>query len=183
MIRKYYVLDAQVGVNLATLGLSTPLPFKVGIRDFRVAKAFDQTSMAVRTASHEVNYYAYHLWAVRPGVAIAELMNHLINQSGLFQSCSLDYMPDVDYILTGTVDQIERSQEKGEGAAHVRATLDLIDVKTELPVLQHPFDRQSELKKKKDANQLAETISELLRQETEAFIREMAAYFQPAETP
>ena len=60
IIRKYYVLESRIAIDDSSFDVQKKYPFKVDIRDFRVAKAFDQTRIAVRSESHELNYYFYH---------------------------------------------------------------------------------------------------------------------------
>ena len=64
-IRRYYIIELASAGHIARPDTSL-FDLKVDVRDFRVARAFDQTRIALRTDSHELNYYFYHHWAVKP---------------------------------------------------------------------------------------------------------------------
>lgn len=183
MVRKYYTLETKTALTSQELGLEKPLPLNVEVRDFQVAKVFDQTNIALREESNELNYYFYHFWAVRPATAVADLVYQLVDQTGLFQRATEGYASDSDYIITGIVHQLERTQVKNKETGHIGLTFQLLKSKSELPVLRYTFDRQIDLKKDRSMNGFARVMSDILRQETEEFIRRMAAYFSPPENP
>jgi ABC-type uncharacterized transport system auxiliary subunit len=179
--RRYYVLESLAAQQKQDYGIEKALPYKVDIRDFRVAKAFNQTRIAIRSESHELNYYFYHHWAVRPTAAVSDLVYDIIDRAGVFLSCSSEYSLNPDYIITGFVHAIERIQTKHTVSAHLHATFQLIDADTDLEVLRYEFDRKTELEKDKSMNSFANAISDILRQETETYIRNILEHFKPEE--
>jgi ABC-type uncharacterized transport system auxiliary subunit len=175
IVRKYYVLEALQ--NPAKQSMQ-PLPLKLDVRDFTVAKAFDQTRIALRTKSNELNYYYYHLWAVRPATAVADMMYEIMAQLNLFQRCTRGYSIGPDYYISGQVMALERSQAGKKEYAHIMATLSLFDARSELPVLQHNFDQTTELRKDKSMNGFAGASSRILHGEMELFLQKIIEYYQ-----
>lgn len=181
MIRRYYVLESPAAIQQQDFGIDKAFPYRVDIRDFRVAKAFDQTRIAIRSESHELNYYFYHHWAVRPASAISDLVYYFIDRAGIFISCSSEYSLNPDYLVTGLVHSIERIQTEDSVAAHIHATFQLINAKSELEVLRYEFDRSVVLTKDKSMNKFAGAVSDILCQETEKFVRKMVEHFENTE--
>lgn len=181
IIRRYYVLENQLTIPKNTYGIEQAFPYKVDVRDFRVSKAFDQTRIAIRSESHELNYYFYHHWAVRPASAISDLVYSLIDRSGIFQRCSREYSLNPDFKITGIVRVIERIQTKDSTAAHIQATFQLFDAQSDLEALRYEFDRTTLLNKNKSMNKFAGAMSEILREEIESFIKKIVEHFKSNE--
>jgi len=179
--RRYYVLESKTSVQPQDYGIEKPLPYKVDIRDFRVAKAFNQTRIAIRSESHELNYYFYHHWAVRPTDAISDLVYDFIDRAGVFLSCSREYSLNPDYLITGFIHTIERIQDKRNVSAHLHVTFQLIKADSDLEVMRYEFDRSVELKKDKSMNMFANAISDVLIEETEQFLRKIVKHFEGLE--
>ena len=157
------------------------IPIRVEIRDFQVAKAFDQTRIALRTGSNEIDYYFYHHWAVRPTVALADMVYEIMEKSDLFLKISREYSVTTEYTITGTIHRLERVEGSFHPKAHLAGRLELIDVKEDLPVIGYEFDQKMDLRNDRSMNKFAAVLSEMLHQETEAFIRLMADHFEITE--
>lgn len=176
ILRKYYLLYDEDVSQEELPAESARLPFSVDIRDFRVSRAYNQTRIALRSQSHELNYYFYHHWAVRPSAAIADLVYSVIQKSGTFRRCSRGYTFNPDYFITGQIDQIERLQKGKKAFAHITADFVLMDYRSELPALQHHLEQTVELENEKSMNSFAQTISEILHNETEIFIQKIVEF-------
>ena len=183
MIRKYYVLETTSSKDRRIPHFVRTLPFRVEVRDFRVDRAFDQNRIAVRSASHELDYYFYHYWAVRPPVAVADLVYLVLDRTQLFQRLTRVYSITSDYILSGQILNIERVDEENQTSAHVAGTFELIDAKSDITVLRYEFDQSMPMTKDRSMNRFAALISELIYQESEAFSRKLADYFSVQELP
>ncbi|MBN2000075.1 membrane integrity-associated transporter subunit PqiC [candidate division KSB1 bacterium] len=173
LIRKYYLVEIPSEV-IITAADST-LQYKVDIRDFNVSKAFNQTRIAVRTESNEVNYYFYHHWAVRPSVAIADMVYNIVEAKNIFYRCSRDYSYDPDFILEGYVQTIEHVMQEKKVSARLALIFRLIKTPNQVPVVKYEFDRTIDLKDDRTMNGFAHAISIILQEETEIFLNKLSA--------
>lgn len=180
MLRRYYVLEPQRYFTRADFGLSDPLPLKVDVREFIVAKPFAQTRIAARSASHEMNYFQYHHWATRPSSAVTYMVYRLIENSALFNRTSYGFSVDADFIISGDIHELEIIEEKKQMSAHLGMTFRLIDCETDKPEVRYDFDRVVELEEN-SMNQFAWIVSELLREETEQFLKQATAFLTAGE--
>ena len=180
MIRKYYLLEVPAYSGPEELIVESPYEFKVVVRDFRVAKAFEQTRIAVRSGTHELNYYFYHHWAVRPSAAVSEFVHYLVDHTGLFDRCFRGYAADADFMITGQIHALERLQTHEIKEAHLSMTFLLLEAKTERSLIRYEANRRAPFEEK-DMNEFAGQMSRLLREETEAFILKIAEFLKTYE--
>jgi len=178
IIRKYYLLEAQTHMPSEQLGIGGPFTYNVDVRDFRVGPAFEQTRIAVRSGSHELDYYFYHHWAVRPSTAIADMVFELVDDTDLFQQCFRGYSYRPDFLISGHIYSLERVRGESDDAARLKALIELVDMKSELSVVRHEFDRTVNLTADGTMNEFARTVSDIMLQETEGFIQRVGDFLK-----
>jgi len=179
IIRKYYLLENPRLSAPADPAVPQPLPFSVDVRDFQVGKAFDQTRIAARSGSNELDYYFYHHWAVRPSMALAGMVHELVDRAGLFQRCTRGYSYHPDFIITGHIMRLERLLEDADDdSAHLAVVYELIEVVSEKGLVRHEFDHTVSLDQDGSMNGFANTISQTAFQETKIFIEKIVAHFE-----
>ena len=174
--RNYYLVELPKTVEISQTIATEQLPYIVDVRDFQVAKAFEQTRIALRTASNEINYYHYHHWAVRPAYALSDQLRQTVDRMRLFQQVNRGFSYSPHFIMTGIVHSIERYHINNQQSAHLAVTFQLIDLKTELPVVRYEFDQMKKLEKSKSMNAFAQVISEIFYQETLSFTAMITDY-------
>lgn len=181
IIRKYYVLETISADRRTGPSYAEKIPIRVEIRDFEVAEAFDQTRIALRTGSNEIDYYYYHHWAVRPTVALANMMYEIMKDADLFLRISREYSLSTGYIITGTIHRLERMDGFPYPKAHLAGRLELVDAEQDVPVVHYEFDQAVDLRNDRSMNGFAAVLSEILYQEIEAFTRLIAGHFGISE--
>jgi ABC-type uncharacterized transport system auxiliary subunit len=182
LIRKYYILESPSIPAAAEVQPEAALPYLVDIRDFRVSKAFDQTRIAMRTESHELNYYYYHHWAVRPSTAFADFVFQAVNERGLFRRCSRGYSYNPDYLINGIVRHVERGMGEKDATARLGLVFELADAEQEVVRFRHAFDRTLELENDRDMNSFARAVSRILAEETQVFMDKLVDFFRDSES-
>ena len=179
IIRKYYLLENPRLSAPADPAVPQPLPFSVDVRDFQVGKAFDQTRIAARSGSNELDYYFYHHWAVRPSMALADMTHELVDGAGLFQRCTRGYSYRPDFIITGHVLRLERLlADAGDDAAHLAIVFELIDTSSEQRLVRHEFERTTRLDRDVSMNGFAHAVSRTVYEETTLFAEKIVAHFE-----
>lgn len=173
--RRYYVLDIPTSLQQAKPS-KPEFDVQVDVRDFHVSRAFDQTRIALRTNTNEVDYYFYHHWASKPSLAIADFIFELVDNRNVFSvlSRSISYNPD--YIIRGDVKSLERIQEEKSAFAHVQILLEMIDPKTGEVLAQFEDDQRLPLEPANNMNTFARATSQILRHVTDEFLGNVRAY-------
>jgi ABC-type uncharacterized transport system auxiliary subunit len=180
MIRKYYLIEIPaepMTVQADSLGF----PAHVDVRDFQISKAIDQTRIALRSDSHELNYYFYHHWAVRPSAGIPDMIYNVISKKHCFSRLVRGFSSHPDYLITGYIYHLERD-ETDRVKAHVAADFKLIDTQSGFTQVIHSFDRMETYKHPDNMNAFAATVSEVLYQEIIIFTEQLVSYFDRPET-
>lgn len=181
MIRKYYILEIDQNNLPDSTEFASPLPIHLEVRDFEVGKAFEHTPIVVRTNTHELNYYIYHHWAVKPGIAIADMAFSYLTQRNLFEKNSRGYTTDSDYCLGGHIYTIERLEKDKQTYAHLHIKFELLDHSLKKSLLQYEFNREAFIKDKKRMNPVAHQMSLILQEELDIFIEKIINLIQSDE--
>ncbi len=179
LVTTYYLLDYRPVTANPELLLKKPIPHRVQVLNFRIPRSFDSLRIIGRFSSHQINYYHYSLWAVRPQQAAADLLMQHINAYNLFQECAREFLNAApDFEITGEIQQIEKFESEAYIAAHLKMSFELYDRKSNERVVMHEFDREVPLP---DNNMtiFAKALSDILNQEAEIFLVKVAQHFNP----
>ncbi len=181
IIRKYYILEIPQSQAPDSTKMISTLPVHVEVKNFEVGKAFDQAPIALRTNSHELNYYFYHHWAVKPGIAIGDMTYSYLSQHNYFENVSRGFTADSDFSITGHVYTIERLEEDKNVYAHVHLKFEFQNQNLSKTLLHHEFDRKTPVKDKNRMNPIAYELSLILEEELDNFIHKVIDYIQSNE--
>jgi len=181
-VTKYYLLEYQPAAKNERLLLEKPIPGRVQIRNFTIPRSYDSIRIIARFSSHQINYYRYSLWAVRPQIAIAdELVKH-INVYRIFRDCKREYLDDrPDYEITGNIHQIERYDSEGYSAAHLKMNFNFYDYDSKDVLVSYEFDREVPITAG-SMTIFAKVISDIAEEEAENFLTKVIDHFYPPET-
>ncbi|APF20811.1 ABC-type transport auxiliary lipoprotein family protein [Caldithrix abyssi] len=179
ILKKYYALDAQ---SDSTLIQKNALPFSVIIEPFWAHPAYKTRQIALRTRSHELEYYYYHQWAEAPDVALRFLLWRKLKTLNVFQNVDLAIgQAYPNYGISGSIDRIEvKNPDKKTHypQARIKARLELFDLKNRQVVVWHEFDRSAKLPKKFGMNQFVERVNQMVNEELDVFIQKILKSLQ-----
>ena len=182
LVTKYYLLEYQPSIGNDQLVLKNPIPYRVQVRNFTIPRTYDSIRIIARFSSHQINYYRYSLWAVRPQIAIADLLIQHINVYRLFRDCKREFLEErPQYEITGEISQIERFDSEQYSAAHLRMRLDFFDYDSKDVLVFHEFDREVPIQGE-SMTIFAKVVSDIIKQETENFLVKVVEYFYPPES-
>ncbi|MFC2150573.1 ABC-type transport auxiliary lipoprotein family protein [Calditrichota bacterium] len=177
----YYLLEYQPRQNIKKLIVKKPLPYSVEVRSFKIPRSYDSIRIIARYSSHQIDYYRYSLWAVRPQIAIADLIMQHVNTYKLFKSCQREFLEErPQYEITGEIQQIERYDNEGFSAAHLKARIDFIDYETNELIVSHEFDRELKIPPE-NMTIFAKAVSDMISDETNQFLEKVVDHFIPPE--
>lgn len=172
VIRKYYTLDSG-NTEYAERQDDLPMPGKAEIGLVSIDPVYEKNQIVNRSNSHEITYYMYHQWAVRPAEAIRGLVYEYLDKNRIFDEVSTRYSRTVpDYIVDINVHNLEVVESKDEFSAHLRLEMNLVKAENDSLMLSYTVNRTSPLREK-DMNLFASEISSLLVEETGNFSSEI----------
>ena len=145
------------------------VPGRCEIDQIEISPLYEKTQIVNRSDSHEITYYRYHQWAIRPEVAVMEVVRTYLEGAGMFESVSSRYSRAIpDYHVTTTIRQLELLESKNQFQAHLHIEFSLVSHADGSTLLEHRADRTTPLEKK-ELNLFATAISDMLVSELRAF--------------
>ena len=161
------------------------IPGRCDIDQIEISPLYEKTQIVNRSDTHEITYYKYHQWALRPSVAVMEVIRTYLEGAHLFESVSTRYSRAIpDYRFSTTIRQLEVIEQKNKFLAHLHIEFRIIDNSDGKILIEHSADRTEPLAEK-DMNLFATAISDILVSELRAFevkIRNHPEVFDP-KTP
>jgi ABC-type uncharacterized transport system auxiliary subunit len=179
--KKYYVISVQNDqADLDTIGFET-IQGSCEIEQVEINPVYESNQIVNRSDSHEISYYKYHQWAVRPAVTIVELIKNYLDNNDIFQSVSSRYSRAIPNYRFGTyIHHIEVIESNDAFLAHINIEFKIIENSTNKVLLKHEADRTETLSIK-DLNLFARALSNILLSELKAFtimIKEQQSTFE-----
>lgn len=180
----YYLIEFASNASNPQLVTTEPLPYRVQVLNFKIPRSYDSIRIIARFSSHQINYFRYSLWAVRPQIAVADLIVQQINAYRLFKDCQREFLDDrPEYEITGEVSQIERFDNDQYSAAHLKMKFDLYDYNSKDIITSHEFDREVPIPSG-NMTIFAKAVSDIVAEESENFLVKVVEYFaaMPADS-
>jgi ABC-type uncharacterized transport system auxiliary subunit len=120
---RYYLLSYLPVVD----STRTPHPYNIRLREFEIAEAYRKPQLVYRQSPHELQYYNYHQWAIKPERLVTEATSAHWAASRVFQSVQTQIQDsEADFILDGMVEAIEEYDHQERWYAHLSLRLSLL---------------------------------------------------------
>jgi ABC-type uncharacterized transport system auxiliary subunit len=121
---KYYKLNIPPAPTPA--GPSAQVPLR--IEPFRVSSLLRQDRIVYRPSPVEVGFYEYHRWAEPPNDTVTKALADQLVSRRVFQSVEIsDGEEKPDYVLKGSIDQLQEVDYKGAVKVQVSISAELED--------------------------------------------------------
>jgi ABC-type uncharacterized transport system auxiliary subunit len=173
MVNRYYLIEIPATGEAPDISEGPVLMGSCEISRVEVAPVYERNQIVNRSDSHEITYYKYHLWAVRPSVSVRELMLGLFRQAGTFNDVSDRYGMSVpDYQFQTRIKSLEVLEQKHRFSAHVSLSFTLVSNAGQDVILFHEADRTVPLAEK-DLNLFAGVVSRIFVEEFREFSSEL----------
>lgn len=171
IMRKYYTLEIPSDAYATASDTLWTIPGKCEIGRVNINPVCESNQIVNRNKSHEITYYRYHRWAVRPDDAIRELLSEYLQNRKLFDNVSTRFAMSVpDYRLKTMVKDLEIIENDKSFSAHVNIDYILTKNINDSVLVSHRADRIEPLKHK-DMNLFAQAVSSILIEELEVFAK------------
>lgn len=103
----------------------------VAIRQFRAQTYLRQGAIVYRTSPEQIDFYAYHRWAMDPRDFVTHSIIERLRASGAFARVqSYDGSRDVDYVLSGRLERLEELDYQGGVKVQVALSAEMTSITT-----------------------------------------------------
>lgn len=175
---KYYVIEKNDSLETFTSAQQPWLDGYCEIVPVQVYPAYATQQIAKKNKTHEITYYRYHHWAVRPEEALNLLIEDHLNRTSLFKRVSRRYWRiNPAYKLETTVYKLEIQQQQETYQGHIAFRFDLFHIPSGDLLVSHEADRTEDLTRR-DINLFAQTVGNILHQELNEFAKKTTQQIQ-----
>ena len=156
-----------------------PYATQVQVKSFEVQRAYNRNEIIFRRDQYELHRDPLHSWITRPGDLFTDAIQQYLQAADLFTYIGGDkdfYDRRPDYILSGTVNALERFDSGDIWAAHLAISMKLIRQQDALVIWQKDFDQERQVYFPEMKHTVA-AFSQLLNIQMEICIREIDFLF------
>jgi len=175
---KYYILEYPQDIMVNIADNLTPVPKSCLVLPVNVYPAFSTNQIAIRENSHEIRYFSFNQWAVRPEQSLTRILDDFLIRHNIYKNI---YHPslihDADHIMETTVYNLEVISEGRDYYARLSVDYKLLESETRQIIYQHRADRKKKLAGR-NLNYFAEETSKIFIEETGEFTRGFLSVLQ-----
>jgi cholesterol transport system auxiliary component len=141
---RYYLLSYIPEVD--HIKRKKPLPLRLRVREFDIAEAYRRSELIYRQSAHELQFYNFQRWAVKPERLVTEALIKHIEATRIFEEVNSDIGErEADYILDGVVQAIEEYDNNEKWYAHLELDLRLKKLSNDSVVWRQNYNLRSEV--------------------------------------
>lgn len=168
-INKYYTIGHQYNDSLASMNEDPKIGGICELMPIEINAIYESNKIVNRSDSHEITYYKYHQWAVRPSTSIREMILQQLETSNLFEGVSIRYLSKIpDYRFVAFIRRMEVIEDEESLSAYLDIEFRIQNKSGEM-LVNHTATRTEKLQEK-DMNMFAGTVSSIIREELDLFI-------------
>jgi len=157
-----YILDYKPTLSAARKQRGA-WPVSVRMVNFNVAQAYQRNEIVYRQSEHEMHYYDFELWAVKPEYVISDMVFRHWNESKLFRELNRSVgTEEAEYILQGDLISLEEVDVGKEWFSHLALTMQLRDSQTAAVLWSRSWDTRNKVSKH-DAAAVVNELSLMLQ--------------------
>ena len=103
----------------------------LAVREFRSPTYLHQGAIVYKTSPEQIGFYNYHRWAVDPREFVTNAVTERLRASGNFTQVKLyDGRSDIDYVLSGRLEQLEEIDYGGGVKVEVAISAQMTNLAT-----------------------------------------------------
>jgi ABC-type uncharacterized transport system auxiliary subunit len=165
----YYILEPPADFEAGIAYTMAPLKRSCIILPVEVSPAYSSNQIAIRGNTHEIQYFTFNQWAVRPEQSLTAIITDFLLSHNVFESVSGPALHmEPDYIFETTVFHLEIISERRDHQAHLSLEYRLRDNKSGQILLNHRASRK-DLLHEKNLNLFSAAISKIFVEELSLF--------------
>ena len=170
---KYYLLEPDRDQSFQLAGDQLPLPYSCYLSPVWVHPAFASHQIALRSNTHEISYFAFNEWGMRPGQALTELLESYFVREGLFvHVTTAEAIPAADLRLETRVARLEVERTGNSFVANLDLEFSLFDKDRNLVINVWEKQARRELEER-NLNLFAAAVSSLFAEALHEFSEEL----------
>ncbi len=173
----HYSLDASLSAP-ALSQATTTYPVSIAVARFQASRALSQDRLVFREPPNKLDFYEYHRWVDAPPDMVTRNLIKQLLSSGLFRSVTSNQGgAPADYILRGTLENLEEVDSGESVTGRVALAAELLDAKTRAVVWTGRGSHEASVGQR-SVEGIVAALNDGVRQSIDQIARGLAAYFQ-----
>ena len=170
VIQKYYLIESPEEYEGTWPERISVLPGTCLLSNVQMAPAYATHQIALREDSHQIRYFSFNEWAIRPEIALTRVLSAFFVENPVFENIKTGRVARAtDYVLETEVLHLELDTRDETLHARLHLQLSLLDGANQNNTLHtHTADRSVALEEK-NLNLFAAAISRMFTEELHAF--------------
>ncbi len=170
---RYYLLEYPSDVIIHLHDTSTLLEKTCFLNPVNIYPVFSTNQIVYRENSHEIKYYSFNQWAVRPESSFTRMLMDFLEIYSVFGKVySNSQINDSDYSIETSVQRLEVIRERKTYYANLNVRFRLADNKSGEILTEYVASRKTRMEER-NLNLFAAAISEMFVMEFSVFINEI----------
>ncbi len=143
---RYYTLEYPQDADIELLANTAPVERSLLVNTVEIYPAFATNQIAIREDTHEIRYFSFNQWAVRPEQSLTALLTDFLKRSNIFESVysPLAYI-EPDLVLETTIYNLEIIEEGRNFNSRLSLEYRLINSRDGQVLHSHRADRKEAL--------------------------------------
>jgi ABC-type uncharacterized transport system auxiliary subunit len=173
LTNRYYLLEYPDDVSVNFPESSAKIGRSCFVNSVDVYPPFATNQIAHRENTHELSYYAFNQWAVRPESSLTRILLDFLDKYRVFEQVYHTHpAPETDYTIDTAVQRMEIVSENNDYHASIAVRFRLLDNISGEIAAEHVAQSMKEMKHR-DINLFAGAISSMFVEELGVFINEI----------
>ncbi len=169
IIQQYYLLELPADFEGSWPERAAVLPGTCLINTTDLAAAYATHQIAVREDSHQIRYFGFNEWAIRPEQAFSQLVLDFFEEHPVFEQLKYGrVVHPPDYVLDTHVIAVELDAREDDFQARLKIHFLLTDGEDDQVLQSYRAERTVPLESK-DLNSFAKAVSHMFAGELHAF--------------
>jgi ABC-type uncharacterized transport system auxiliary subunit len=121
----------------------------LAIREFRAPNYLRQGAIVYKTSPEQIDFYAYHRWAMDPRDFVTNSIINRLRASGAFARVqAYNGSRDVDYVLSGRLEKLEELDYQGSVKVEVAISAEMTSIATGAVVWSNAVSETGDVSKR-----------------------------------
>jgi ABC-type uncharacterized transport system auxiliary subunit len=127
-VKNYYIISYTPN-SVIPAASKRPHPFSIQIGRFEVQRIFNRQNILFRYSSHQIQYYEFQHWAVRPDYMLTDMVFKHLEASKLANRVGLDFFDTrPDFRVEGVVEALEKLDARDMFFAHLAMSFKMLRI-------------------------------------------------------
>lgn len=160
--KNYYIISYTPSPKQTAIS-NRPYPYSMQVGRFEVQRIFNRQNIMYRFSPHQLQYYEYQQWAVRPDQMITDMVVKHLEASNIVNRVGTEFFETrPDYRLDGTVVALEKLDAGDLFFSHLAMSFKMLRIEDGAQIWDYSFDQRRQV----------------FQQEMVYTVRSMSAIFQ-----